>query len=351
METNLTLDFPEDFVIACTISNVRPEEFLQEFINNISLTNYTIEVDDDDSACVAATCYLLDKTPNNRSQNATQEYIYIYYSRLLELWAEETRYLLATQKSREVYATLYRQWYEALINKERFQVFPEPAEKGTLLGQVRHIEISGSIKVIIEQADHEELIICGAHYSPSDIVWRQENGYLKIVYIGTEEFDSVKIIDNGSVLVEGDILRPVPVGAVRLLVKDLTSITLFKNIDLYSYGAISSDILHLSAYGDCHMMIAIKVNYLDCIIKDRAAMALYGSAVNENLLINGSGNYNSQFRTQTTNVHISDNGKASVTTKKQLTAVLKDNARLICKDEPEIEKISCSGKSQVIRGH
>lgn len=347
METKLTLNFPRDFLVACAINHIRPQQLLQSFINDISLPAYMIRQD----MCEAdlAMNYLIIGANGKYTDDKIQAFIYKKYNWTLYQLEQEIAGIQQTQQLKPVFQAFYDQWYDALRNSDQFEILPSEVRNTHQLKPIRHIEVSGSIRVILEQSDTEALSICEDPEIKSCVSWRVDNDRLKLVYTGIDQLETFTLVENQTVIFQGDSLKPVPATTITISCKNLSSITLLNHAEMWSMGNLTSDVLHVSTYGDSRLLASLQVNYLDCTLKDESTMMLYGRADNEHVLVSSKGRYYTEMSTAKTHIRMNGDGRASITPSEELTAFLDDNAVLLYSEHLPVENINCSGKSAAHR--
>lgn len=212
-----------------------------------------------------------------------------------------------------MFQAFYDQWYDALRNKDQFQILPQGIRNTHPLKPIRHIEVSGSIQVILEQSGTEALSICEDPETKSCVSWRVDNDRLKLVYTGIEQLETFTLVENQTVIFQGDSLKTVPAVTIIISCKNLSSITLLNHAEMWTMETLTSDALHLSAYGDSRLLASLQVNYLDCTLKDESTMMLYGKVNNEHVLVNSKGRYYSEMLTAKTHIRMNGNSHASIT--------------------------------------
>lgn len=345
MEKTFLLNLPEEFIHTCRIYQLEPQYILQTFINEAS-AGYHMNIKTDDAGELAF--QFIEKRLKHSEWPVGNEERLIYrrHQRIL------TRYNLdffnnqPRENTLAVLNQIFRNWYNDLKDKKReHRRFPF-----LLLPGLRSVDLSGAVKLQIEQGDTEELCMSCPEDKPLNILWKFKNGHLTLVYSGPVAYHPFTIKSGLDTVFDSHEYEVVPMLTLHLTCKYLDALTVAAAARVEYLTPVRSKRLRLSAYGRSLIDADAEAGELDVVVKEDSQLFLYGFAHRSRYHLSGAAKLLGSMVVDHADVKMENDSLAVLNVKDQLTANLGDQALLIYQFNGAGEaRISLHGASRAVR--
>lgn len=344
MEKALLLDLPDEFIHTCRICQLKPEYILQTFIKEASAV-YNLNTETDDASELAFKFIEKLVRHSDWPVGNTERLIYRRQNRILTRYNLEFFNSEPCDKTRVVHNQIFRNWYNDLENSKpeqhRFPLIPLPG--------LRSIELSGAIKLQIEQGDTEELYMTWPENNPGNTLWSFKNGHLNLLYTGPVAFVPFIIEDDSGAVFESYEYEAAPMLTLHLTYKHLNALSTTDTAQVEGINPVRSDKLRLSAYGRSLIDVDAEVKELDVVIKEDSQLFLYGFADRSRSHLSGAAKLLGNLAVNQADIKMKNDSIAGLDVNDKLTASLHDQALLLYQlNATDQAQISLHGNSKAM---